>query len=109
MEVWLRMPYEVRYANRIDLESWLIGRLLLASVDRGEHWLGIELRNLRRWGVDDLPLYGRQHLQKRKWEVAVRPHGVRDPVYVSVYFMHGTWEIPFVAGGIVDQQVGKRR
>lgn len=26
----------------------------------------------------------------------VEPHGVRDPVHVPLYFMHGTWEIPVV-------------
>ncbi len=30
-----------------------------------------------------------------------RPHGVRDPGHVSIYFMHGTWEILVVSGGVV--------
>jgi hypothetical protein len=33
--------------------------------------------------------------------VSVRPHGVRDPEHVSIYFMHGTREVPVVSGGLV--------
>jgi len=33
--------------------------------------------------------------------VSDRPHGVRDPEHVPIYFMHGTWEVPVVSGGVV--------
>ncbi len=34
------------------------------------------------------------------WQVTVRPHGVRDPEHVFVYFIYGTWEIPVVSVGV---------
>lgn len=71
----------------------------MASVDRGERRSGIELRKLRHWGADGLPIRGRQHGQLRQWQVAVRPHGVRDPGHVFLYFMRGTREVPVVSGG----------
>lgn len=71
----------------------------MASVDKGERRSGIELRKLRHWGADVLPICGRQYGQPRHWQVAVRPHGVRDPGHVFLYFMRGTREVPVVSGG----------
>ena len=102
MRVWLRMPYEVRVATRLDPESWLS-----ASDCRWQALTGVGIgqasssERLRQWGADGFPNHGRQHGPLRQWQVAVRPHGVRDPGHVPVYLMRGTREVPAVPVGVV--------
>jgi len=50
--------------------------------------------NSRPWGADGMPVHGRQHWPRRKWQVPAGPHGVIDPEHAALYSMHGTWESP---------------
>ena len=108
MKVWLKMPYRVRRASRPGPESWLpTGNWrwqALTGVDTGQV---LSFESCAIGVADALPVRGRQYEQARYWQVAVQPHGVRDPVHVSVYLMHGTWEIPVVSVEVVTQQIGQ--
>ena len=102
MTVWLEMPHEVRLANRLGPESWLsVGNCrwqALTGVGIGQV---LSSEKLRQSGADGFPRRGRQNGSLREWQVAARPHGVRDPAHVPVYLMHGTREIPAVSVGLV--------
>jgi len=102
MRVWLKMPYEVRTANRLGPESWLSvedrRRQALTGVGIGRV---LSSEKLRPRGADGFPNRGRQHGLLREWQVAVRPCGVRDPEHVPLYLMRGTREVPAVPVGVV--------
>ena len=91
IKVWLRMPRRVRRASRSGPESWLTG-----GNDRGQALTGVDIGQVlsferRAIGAPTVYLLAEgntKQLRHGKW--LLRPHGVRDPVHVSLYLMFGT-------------------
>lgn len=85
------MPRRVRQASRSGPESWLSG-----GNDRWQALTGVGTGQVLSFenpatGVPTVSLFtegNTEQLRQGKW--LHRPHGVKDPVHVSLYLMHGT-------------------